>query len=256
MLEWGTSTRPYNLTVRTTYSGLAADWDGFRPVVYSLGERALNLSLKMTKSPAGPHAEEEISITKLLENLKGNSYQVEDNLVAVRVTTAAGSLRLQGPTFNCKLATILLELQREGVKPFASEWFWYDTDESDTDPTVSYSFFVADGDNIVRESVSFLDYLGSGFDPAVFDSGDDSSDSDWFLARAAYWFRRFYRETRAGQLMVLRPSMPVLHYYPDGRPWYKLAASVPSNGLLRHIPFLLWIVIALLAVITFLLIRR
>jgi hypothetical protein len=242
--------------VKTTYSGLATNWDGFRPVVYSLGERALSLPLKATKSHAGQQTGEETSIAKLLEALKDNNYQVEDDLVAVNITTEAGSLRLQGPTFNCKLAGIILELRREGIKPFASEWFWYDTDESDTDPTVSYSFFVADGDNIVRESVSFLDYSGSGFDPAVFDSVDDSSDSDWFLARAAYWYRRFYRETRIGQLMVLRPSMPVLHYFPDGRPWYKLTASVASNGLLRHIPFLLWIVVALLAAITFLLIRK
>jgi hypothetical protein len=39
----------------------------------------------------------------------------------------------------------------------------------------------------------------------------------WQKAKIAYWYRKFYQETRTGQLMVLRPDEPTLHYFPEGR---------------------------------------
>jgi hypothetical protein len=191
--------------MRTTYSKPDVKWDGFRPVVYSLSELALRLPLTQTRRDGDQQLEDDTSIEKLLESLEGRDFQVEDETVAIRITSEMGSLRLKGPTFNCRLASAILELFKNGIKPFASRWFWYDTDESDTDPQTRYKFFVVHEDRIVRESVSFSDYSGSGFDPTVFDSGDGSDDSNWDLAWAAYWYRRFYRETLIGQLMVLRP---------------------------------------------------
>jgi hypothetical protein len=246
----------YTLPVRTTYSGLGVNWNGFRPVVYSFGERALNASLKQSRWHGDEKVEEDTSIERLLQDLEGKRFQVEDNLTAISITTETGSLNLHGPPFNCRLAATILELLKEGIKPLASRWVWYDTDESDTDPTTSYSFFVIHEDRIVRERVSFLDFHNSGFDPAVFDSGDDSDDSNWDLAWAAYWYRRFYRETRVGQLMVLRPDMPALHYYPEGRPWHKLEGAVSSVDDLRRVRALLWVAVSLLALIAFLLIRK
>lgn len=100
----------------------------------------LNLPLKQTKINGDQQLEQDTSIEKLLQCLEGREFQVEDELVAISISTEASSLRLHGPTFNCKLAGAILELQKEGIKPLASEWFLYDTDESDTDPAVRYSF--------------------------------------------------------------------------------------------------------------------
>jgi hypothetical protein len=222
-----------------------------------LSEQALSLTLNQTK-PEGNQQPCEVSIATIADELEGKDFQIEDDLIRVRVTTPVGSFELRGLSFHLKVAVVILELQKEGIKPFASQWFWYDTDESDTSPTTRYSFFVIHKDKIVREEISFLDYSGSGFDPAAFDSGDDSDDdSPWQLAQAAYWYRQFYQEMKLGQLMVLRPDTPVLHYYPEGRPWLKLAGEpISSVALLGSIRTLLRLAIVLLALIAFLLIRR
>jgi hypothetical protein len=74
----------------------------------------------------------------------------------------------------------ILGLQKDGVKPLASKWFWLETSKSNTDPAVFHSFFVVHEGNegkIVREEIRFMDSSGSGFDPAVFDSGHDRINS-------------------------------------------------------------------------------
>ena len=169
-------------------------------MVYSFDyEKVFGLPLKQTKRCGDEQLKEDTSIGKLLEELKGKDFQIEDILTVVSVITDGGSFELRGPTFHLKVAVAILELQKEGIKPLASEWFWFDTDASGTNPTISYSFFVVHRDRIVREAISFLDYPESGFDPVVFDAGDDSSGSDWHrwfitpssnssweIARAAY----------------------------------------------------------------------
>jgi hypothetical protein len=235
-------------------------------VGYSFGENALSLTLKQTK-PDGDQRPRDISIATLLDDLEGNDFQIEDILTVVSVTTDEGSFELRGPLFHLEVALAILEMQKKGIKPFASEWFWFDSSVSDSEPRIRYSFFAVYQDTIVREEISFVDSPGSGFDPTIFDSEDDPSnssglfacvaywfrwflrgarDSSWKSARAAYWYRRFYRETRIGQIMVLSPDSPLLHYYPEGRPWQ----------LLRDVRYLLWAAIALLALIVFLLIRK
>jgi hypothetical protein len=41
-------------------------------------------------------------------------------------------------------------------------------------------------------------------------------EPDWDVAQAKFWYRKFYSETRTGQLMWLRPDNPVLFFY-EGR---------------------------------------
>jgi len=38
-------------------------------------------------------------------------------------------------------------------------------------------------------------------------------EADWDEANTRYWYRRFYTETRTGQLMALRSDDPRLFYY-------------------------------------------
>jgi hypothetical protein len=134
------------------------------------------------------------------------------------IKTEYGEVVLKGPSFNCEVLRELLALVAEGVEPFYSEWFWYDRDSCRDDPQEIYSFFVVSRDKIVRESVSFGDHHNSGFDPAIFksESFSDSvwfNDSDWREARTRFWYRKFYAETRTGQLMVLRPDEPILYSF-------------------------------------------
>ncbi len=231
-------------------------WNGFRPVAYFLGEKALNLPLTLVRNGGDLGQEENTSMGELLLSLKGKEFQIEDQLTSVCVTTETHSMTLRGPTFNCRLAAVVLQLQKEGVEPFASSWFWYDKDVSDTDPTDSYTFFVVHQDKIVREAISFLDYHASGFDPAVFDSGDDKDTSPWDVAKAAYWYRWFYRETRTGQLMTLRPDSPVLHHYEEGHAMVQDGNSHAIAELLKQIRSLLWVGLVFLGIILFLLVRK
>jgi hypothetical protein len=224
--------------------------------MYSFGERALNLPLKKIIGTGNEQREEDTTVGKLLQELSGQEFAVDDDIISIDISTQAGSLTLRGPMFNHRIATVLLELQKEGIRPLASRWFWYDKDDSGTEPSVSYTFFVAHEDKIVRDAVSFLDYLGSGFDPTVFEAGDDDTGPRWDFAWAAHWYRRFYRETTIGKLMVLRPDLPLLHYFPEGRETNSSGTGdgvLSGYGVLRQIRTALWLAVVLLAVIAFLL---
>lgn len=221
-------------------------WDGFRPVMYSLAEKVLSLPLSTDHSPK---EQPNTTIADLLRGFDGKNFSLEDQLTSFTLKTDSGALEVRGVSFNLKMAATLLELQREGIKAFATRWFWYGKDTSTTDPTDSYNFFVVGDDRIVRDEIRFLDYAGSGFDPAIFGSFEEGDDGDeWFAAWAAFWYRRFYQETRIGQLTVLRPDKPELHYYPEGR---ALNSRDELSESLKQIRTGLWIAVALLALIAY-----
>jgi hypothetical protein len=242
----------YNSSMRATQSEPDVKWDGFRPVMYSLAIKALDLPLKQVQGDGEQRQEGTITIAKVLQDFGGRDFQVAYDITSITVTSGSDAVNLQGPSFNIKLAFAILGLRKEGIEPYAARWFWYDKAVSN-DPTETYRFFVVHQDKIVRDEISFHDYTGSGFAPSVFE-GDD--DEDWLVAWAAYWYRRFYRETTVGQLMTLRPDVPRLHYYPEGRPPALANGSSSVVALLRHIRSLLWAAIAILAFIVFLLVQK
>lgn len=220
--------------------------------MYSLSEKAL--ALPLVKSRGDHRDAENTSIAELLRELNGQEFKLQDELTSIAIERESEQFRIKGPSFNLKLALSLLELQREGIKAFATRWFWYDKESSSTDPTDSYRFFVAHESNIVRTEVLFLDYSGSGFDPTVWESYDADDDENWLVAWAAYWYRRFYKETQIGQLMILRPDSPTLHYYPEGHASGGPSTSETTSEMLRlqrQLRALLWIIIALLAFIAY-----
>ncbi|HEY2467839.1 MAG TPA: hypothetical protein VGI45_08355 [Terracidiphilus sp.] len=159
------------------------------------------------------------------------------------------------------MAKLLLEFMKEGIREFETRWFFYDRDSCAQDVMNSYQCFIVANERIVREEARLFDSPESDFDPSVFDSGEGIppiwfKHSQWDAAWAAFWYRKFYKETRPGQLMVLRPDNPVLYFYPEGRPWLGLTNSASQLGFLRNIPFLLWILIALQVLIVFHLLRH
>jgi len=117
---------------------------------------------------------------------------------------------------------MLLNFRKERINPLDTAWFFYDKDSVTDDPHDSYScFFVVHRDKIIRERFSFSDRSGSGFDPTIFTVDDSepiwSHDLAWRDARIRFWYRKFYTETRTGQLMVLRSDGPELYHYAEGR---------------------------------------
>jgi len=55
-------------------------------------------------------------------------------------------------------------------------------------------------------------------------STDEPTDDAW----TRVWYRKFYRETQAGQLMTLRPDAPALCHYPEGQ---QLRLAYAAGGL-------------------------
>jgi hypothetical protein len=141
----------------------------------------------------------------------------------------------------------LIDLTRQGISPYEVTWFYFDHDWS-RDADESYSFFIVHNGKILDESTHF-----SSEGPRILIKKQDN-DPIWHThpyldaAWECYWYRKFYTETVAGQLMVLRPDEPILYHY-----------ERPRRDTLRDLEFvtlvkmyrLLWVVIPLLAAIAF-----
>jgi hypothetical protein len=199
------------------------EWDGaFRPVVYRLSDVAWKLPLSKVGRDGS------LRPTTVAEALRGLRRVRKEDRVGMMFL---GQERFRGESFPKDLLRTLLRLQCQGVTPCGSEyWFFYDSSrEYHEFPSrnaeveseeIYYKFFVVANERIVLEDGWVKDSPNSGFDPAAFFepgfwNGDNLANS--VGARATYWYRKFYRETRAGQIMVLRPDKPELFHYAEGR---------------------------------------
>ncbi len=237
------------------------EWDGFRFTAYSLVIEKV-WSLPLTRKRAADGEAEEIRTTvgdiyKSLANCHTEIELLEGQ--GIIITTETEKLFVAGLSFHRDVLTTLIELRSDGVDPFTADWFWYDRDSVRDEPQRSYSFFVVHNDRIVREEVSFSDYdsynyARFGFDPSIFlarDTSDSiwSNDTAWEDARIRFWYRKFYTETRRGQLMVLRDDEPALYdaqYYRGTTTTDLLSQSMPVFlNVLRKIHILLWVLIVL-----------
>jgi hypothetical protein len=202
-----------------TYSKPNKEWEGFRPVAYTLN-KAWELPLTQISGEGDQKREQATSVVEVLRTLKAKQIRgIADRAIeATEITTEQGKVVLGGPSFNREVAEAFLDLEKDGINPFDARWFWYDRDHVSDDLMASYVFFVVHKDAIVREQVSFCDYSDSAFDPSVFEPDEDArpiwmNHPYWDEAWVRYWYRKFYAETRTGQLMVLRPDEPILFYY-------------------------------------------
>jgi len=233
------------------------EWDGFLPTAYSLdSEKVWRLPLTQGDPKEGKLEKVSTTVGNVYESLANQQCTIDPtSFRVVRIVMNGEELEFTGPSFSCHILRELLQLKKDGVEPFSALWFWYDSDSRMDDPHETYSFFVVAGDKIVREEVSLSDYGGSGFDPTVFDSGDDSNpiwmnEAGWLDARKKFWYRKFYSETRTGQLMVLRSDEPILHHYEEG-----LRARDPDRELevVTQVKTyrLLWVAFPLLVALAF-----
>lgn len=107
----------------------------------------------------------------------------------------------------------LVSLMRQHINPYSVTWFYYDRDYS-RDADECLCFFAVHQDKIVNDSWSF-----NSEEPLILKQQSKDHEPIWnsheYFQKAlpAYWYRRFYRETLTGQLMVLRSDEPVLYFY-------------------------------------------
>jgi hypothetical protein len=156
-----------------------------------------------------------------------------------------------GPSFHRELLRVLLNFRKDGIHPFETWWFWYDISTCMEEPNDIYSFFVVHEEKIVRESERFSDNPRSGFDRSVFDALDDreplySNQTARYEADTRFWYRKFYTETRTGQIMVLRRDHPQLYdYEPQRKGPDTISLLENALSLLKKIHALMWVLIVL-----------
>lgn len=190
---------------------------------------------------------EDCNLREALKRLQGASLR-ELDFMQVRnperdIYIAGGDeVKVEGNSHEMRILRELLELARKGVKPFEATWFYYYNDNE------KHLFFVLYAEKIVDDCYSFMNnspfVLGEGM-------GWDATDYGWYgtpgleEAFERYWYRKFYTETLAGQLMVLSPYEPTLYHYARETSHHK------QNVMLELLVSALWIVIPLLAAIAF-----
>jgi hypothetical protein len=229
--------------------------DGFRPTAYFLDTQKV-VSLPLTRRSPDGKEKEPVTILEVLRSLKDRHIQRIESFPGIEITTDTGPILLEGVNFNTHMLEVLLSLQKDEADVQFAQWFWYDHNEARTYPQQSFSFFVVSGDKIVRERVMFFDSPGDGFDPSVFVAADHEDatwddEGDWAEAKVRYWYRKFYKETWTGQIMVLRPDEPKLYHYAEGRS-NEGDYAVPLKQVLAFsakIHTLLWVLIILVAAI-------
>jgi len=168
--------------------------------------------------------------------------------------TEAGKVQVsgEGGEGNVGLGTLdllrnLLELHSKGVDPFAATWFPYDW--SHYEDVVVHGFFVLYGGKIVEEEFTFPSYSQLVLErPALYKDPEIHNHRFRDEAWERYWYRKFYTETVAGQLMVLRSDEPSLYYF--GRPTRDLTPDVALT-VLTKLYYLLWVFIPVLGAIAF-----
>jgi hypothetical protein len=215
------------------------EWEGFRFVPYWLDEKKILDMLVIEQRRVNGKVEQ-------IPSTVGSIYKS-----LAEHETDSEKLSLWGPSFNCQILGAMLNLRKKGVDPFRTQWFWYDINRCIEEPHEIYIFFVVYDDKIVWERVEFSDYTQSGFDPSIFDARDDrepiySIQAAMEKAEIRFWYRKFYLETRTGQIMVLRHDHPRLYDYETQRRGPDSSSLLEhAVGLLTKIHTLLWVLIVL-----------
>ena len=208
----------------------------FSPTAYTLDlKKVWDLRVEEIWQSESGREEVETTIGQVLKSLKGHQIVDIEMLFGLRIQTDSQELVLDGPSFNMDLLEALIRLYGKGVEIYECEWLWYDCDSCREKPNRSYSFFIVHGDQIVTEEIAVHDSDDSGFDPSIFKGRDEKKDiwfntSAWREARVVSLYRKFYRETRKGRLMVFRPDEPELHYYGEGR-WAAISLLCFADSL-------------------------
>jgi len=234
-------------------------WRGFRPVGYSLDSPAIGrIPLQVVVEPPFDDGTTTASTTVLSAfcDMRDSQGQIEDDIYPhVVMHTDRGNERFSGTSFAEHLLYVLVQLHKKGIDPFEARWFFYDKDFSQ-DAVESFTFFVVYDGKIVEERINFFRNPGDrDFEPTIFEVPSEGfepiwrNDGDWENGETAFWYHKFYTETRTGQLMLLRPDEPILYHYQ--RPQVRDTLRDVQFITLQKIYRLLLVATSLLAVIAF-----
>jgi hypothetical protein len=235
-------------TKKKTLSGV--EWDGFQYTDYSLNSKILDYTFTVHENSE----ESEQPLHAILKRFREEPFESVSHFGDAVKVEMQGERRVDfgGTSFSAYLLEVLLNQQKAGVSPFEARWFYYDKVYCLQDNMHGYKFFVAYKDAIVDEQVRLVDHSGSGFDPGAFDTSDSeygpiwSDERDAEEAIAAYWYRKFYTETKTGQLYVLSP---ILRPFKTEAEMARETLAAMVTGLGSKLSALLCLVIILLALI-------
>lgn len=166
----------------------------------------------------------------------------------ITVSAESGQGYSSGQAFLLSVLRNLIDLHKDGIYPHGARWFYYGHDWSCDGDEIFLFFLVHDG-KIVRERFSFMHC-----DPRVLTKYKVDDKPIWRSepyeneAWETYCYRKFYMETLAGQLMVLRPDEPILYNY--NRAASDVTRDVEFVTRIKIYRFL-WVAVPLLAAIAF-----
>lgn len=221
-------------------------WEGFGPHAYELdGEKARDLPLMNQQTG------ENTTVGDILTLFRDQKVVVDHPVVTIKLTSESQEIVLRGPQVHLEILAFYFWVAEQGVSPFEVRWYYYDKDHCLEDMQQQYRFFLVANDKIIKEHMSLPDWLRSGFDPAILIARDDdptwAAEESWSAAIDSFWYRKFYSETRTGQLMALRPDKPPLYHCEEPNP------SVATERWLAEIQKVFvstrlaaWLVVALL----------
>lgn len=227
------------------------EWSGFEPSSYFLDTQKV-WTLPLTKVPSGDIT----TVGEIIAAFRGRSAAIEDRSFDLVIKSESQEITVKGPHVHRKMLELLYWLADRNVSPFDVRWFYFDSDTCRKDPQEIYRFFLVAADQIIDESYRLSDWHDNGFDPSLLTPSKDDdplwNDSEsWRESNERFWYRKFYQETRTGQLMVLRPDQPPLYFYPEGRA--NVAGGIEAwladlRRLLSGIRFALWLLVVLVAI--------
>lgn len=138
-----------------------------------------------------------------------------------------------GSGFAADLVATVIKVDRlTEQQSFHPIFFYYDRDHVVDDVHESFSFFVVNDDRFVLDRVTFSRHSGNGFDPGMFkpfyavEHQIWESEPDVQQAKVRWWYRRFYEETPAGRLTLLREDVDLYHYVPEWKQRQLMSASI------------------------------
>ena len=190
-------------------------------------------------------------IVKVPDRMSGDP-TFETEAGEVTVGGEWGQSYVSGQLFIFNELRDLISLLADGIDPHRARWFYFGHDWSRDGDEIFMFFVVYDG-KIVRERVSFMHCY-----PRVLQKDKVDDDPIWHAERyeqaawVTYWYRKFYTETLTGQLMVIRPDVPILYDY--DRSMHDVTRDVQFVTVIKAYR-LLWVAVSLLVAIAFPMLR-
>jgi hypothetical protein len=229
----------------TVFASPGLKWEGFGPQAYVLAnEKVWDLPLRNDLTG------ESTTVGKVVSVFRDQKVEVGTPVLNLKIKSEAQEIVVSGPQVHLELLALQYWLAEQEVSPFEVRWYYFDKDYCLKDVRQHYSFFLVAKEKIIKENFSLSDWPGSGFDPSLLIStlDDDqtwAAEDSWSAAHDRFWYRKFYSETRTGQLMTLRPDKPQLYHEPNESAIGVERWMAEINRDLVGVRFAIWVLVAL-----------